>query len=284
MKGKIATIGIIIATLILAGVAVFTAIRLYQLRQQAVAPTAPESKPKAAATPKACTALTFTLQQPGLNCIAKRSWEDDSRNAPPIYYLVNEISAGSNLANDQIFLYSVSYKNTGTAVANAASITDILPSQIDFVDAGTGCTYASATRTVTCDLGNVAPAVVSQRAIRVKVSSSATTGLFTNSAVVSSGTSTSNCKIALNVQAGSPTGTPTTTPTGTPGATPTPTGTATVTATPTATPTATGTTIAQATPTSTAEAALPDAGISWPTIMGTGLGILLLIGAILLAI
>lgn len=61
MKNKITTIGIIIATLILAGVAVFTAVRLYQLRQQAVAPTAPTSKPKAQEVPIACTLLTFTL-------------------------------------------------------------------------------------------------------------------------------------------------------------------------------------------------------------------------------
>jgi len=60
-KGKIATVGIIIATLILAGVAVFTAVRLYQLRQEAVAPTAPTSKPKAQEVPKACTSLAFVL-------------------------------------------------------------------------------------------------------------------------------------------------------------------------------------------------------------------------------
>lgn len=61
MKNKIATIGIIIATLILAGVAVFTAVRLYQLRKEAVAPTAPTSKPKAQEVPVACTSLAFTL-------------------------------------------------------------------------------------------------------------------------------------------------------------------------------------------------------------------------------
>jgi len=61
MKNKIATIGIIIATVILAGVAVFTAVRLYQLRQEAVAPTAPTSKPKAQEVPLACQSLAFTL-------------------------------------------------------------------------------------------------------------------------------------------------------------------------------------------------------------------------------
>ena len=59
-KNKVVTVLILLATLVLAGVAIFTAYRLYQLRQQAVAPTAPESKPEAAA-PQACTALTFTI-------------------------------------------------------------------------------------------------------------------------------------------------------------------------------------------------------------------------------
>ncbi len=60
IRKNLATILILGATLILAGIAVFTAIRLYQLRQQPVAPTAPTSKPEAAA-PVACQALTFTL-------------------------------------------------------------------------------------------------------------------------------------------------------------------------------------------------------------------------------
>lgn len=61
-RKRIVTILIVIATIILAGVAIFTAIRLYQLRQQAVAPTAPESTPAAAAPQtQACTQLAFTI-------------------------------------------------------------------------------------------------------------------------------------------------------------------------------------------------------------------------------
>lgn len=154
-KNKIVTVLILIATLVLAGVAIFTAIRLYQLRQQAVAPTAPESKPKAA-VPEACTALTFTLTTP-----------------------------------------------TGTQ-----------------------------------------------------------------------------------------TPTPTPTPTGTKTPTPTPTGTSTPTATATsspvaqASPTATSTAgpLAQASPGATAQPSLPEAGTSWPTIVGIGIGVLLLIGSLLLAL
>ncbi len=46
-KNKIITFLVIGATLILAGIAVFTAIRLYNLRNQPVAPNVPESKPEA---------------------------------------------------------------------------------------------------------------------------------------------------------------------------------------------------------------------------------------------
>ena len=47
LKGKVVTIAVVIATFVLAGIAIFTALRLYKLRQQAVAPTSPESKPSA---------------------------------------------------------------------------------------------------------------------------------------------------------------------------------------------------------------------------------------------
>ena len=61
-KKKIITIVIVLATILLAGVAVFTAIRLYQLRQESVAPTAPTSKPAAATEDiEKCVATTFTI-------------------------------------------------------------------------------------------------------------------------------------------------------------------------------------------------------------------------------
>lgn len=82
MKNKITTIGIIIATLVLAGIAIFTAYRLYQLRQQAVAPTAPESKP-AAGAPSSCSGLAFNLSIPPtiipLSCNTPCNLSDDPR-------------------------------------------------------------------------------------------------------------------------------------------------------------------------------------------------------------
>ncbi len=61
-KKKIVTVLIVIATVILAGVAVFTAIRLYQLREEAVAPTAPTSEP-AAVEPEDTGGESFSVSE-----------------------------------------------------------------------------------------------------------------------------------------------------------------------------------------------------------------------------
>ena len=64
LKNKVVTALIVIGTVILAGVAIFTALRLYQLRTRPVAPTAPESTPAASEQPQACSELAFTLTLP----------------------------------------------------------------------------------------------------------------------------------------------------------------------------------------------------------------------------
>jgi hypothetical protein len=63
-KGKAGTAIILVFTVILAGIAIFTAVRLYQLRQQPVAPNVPSSIPKAqevTTTPNPNCVLSFTL-------------------------------------------------------------------------------------------------------------------------------------------------------------------------------------------------------------------------------
>jgi len=112
--------------------------------------------------------------------------------------------------------------------------------------------------------------------------------------------SVSNCgPISFTISVTTPTETPTGSPSAAPTVTPTPTGEATATPTdiPTETPTATpaGTSGPTATATATAvvtsvatpaptEAALPVSGTSWPTLLGTGIGIFVIFGAILLAL
>lgn len=62
-KGKIATGLVVVSTLILAGVAIYTALRLYQLRSQPVAPNAPTRPSAHQATTKQCEALVFNLTE-----------------------------------------------------------------------------------------------------------------------------------------------------------------------------------------------------------------------------
>lgn len=65
IKKNWSTILIAVATIILAAVAVFTALRLYQLRQESVSPTTPESEPAAQTT---CTS-TQCLDQASNTCL-----------------------------------------------------------------------------------------------------------------------------------------------------------------------------------------------------------------------
>src|SRR3990170_5796224 len=75
IKGKFATTLIVIATVILAGVAIFTALRLYQLRKESVSPTSPESQPLA----WDCSNYVFNLDANGLVSVVNNS----SNNEPP---------------------------------------------------------------------------------------------------------------------------------------------------------------------------------------------------------
>ena len=64
-KGGLGTILVVLATIVLAGVAIYTAIRLYQLRSQPVAPNVPSSQPQAAANVGSCSALAFNVVATG---------------------------------------------------------------------------------------------------------------------------------------------------------------------------------------------------------------------------
>lgn len=68
LKNKVVTVLIVIATVILAGVAIFTAYRLYQSGTEPVAPTAPDLVPAAGGqptpTPQACQELAFAIATP----------------------------------------------------------------------------------------------------------------------------------------------------------------------------------------------------------------------------
>lgn len=215
MKNKFVNIGVIIATVVLAGIAIFTAIRLYQLRSQPVAPNVPSSEPAAAGA--ACT-LTFTITLP---------------TATPTK--------------------SPSPTPTPTKSPSPTPTKSPSPSPTANPQCNTACTSNSQ-----CPSQYIC--------------------------YIPTGSTSGNCRNAqclTKTDCQCPTASPSPTPTKTATPTATATSTSTASATPTTTPTATSTLIAQG-PTASPEASLPDAGTSWPTIIGTVFGILVIMGSLIL--
>jgi hypothetical protein len=84
IKKNTVTILIVGATIVLAGVAIFTAIRLYQLRQRAVSPTTPE-EPSAANQTTPCEDLTFTIIAQEYTCDSPCETDEQCQTADSNY-------------------------------------------------------------------------------------------------------------------------------------------------------------------------------------------------------
>jgi uncharacterized repeat protein (TIGR01451 family) len=55
------------------------------------------------------------------------------------------------------YSYDLTASNTGVVSAENVTITDVVPSNVDFVSASAPCSYNTGTRTVTCNVGTLAP-------------------------------------------------------------------------------------------------------------------------------
>jgi hypothetical protein len=297
LKGKFGTVMVLFFTLILAGVAIFTALRLYQLRQQPVAPNVPSSNPFAAEvtpspTPGACT-LSFTISSaspsptatPGAQTVSVKC--STPGNNATITWTPVVGAKGYNLRVDYLDNNATSCQDGWYCSNPPDYMLDNLTSTSTTVVVTAGKKYETWVHYV--DQNN---------------------HISNPSAHVS---------FVCNAS-GTPTATPTVTPTVTPTATPTPTGTpnscggtcgsnincgngfycnttlglcrnpacpaqtdcncpGTSTPTPTASPKGT----LAPTPTPTAPA-LPSSGTDWPTIVGAGVGIFVILGSLLLAL
>lgn len=330
IKKHILTVIILGATFILAGVGIFTAIRLYQLRNQPVAPNVPASKPAAQdivpdGPDPQCT-LTFNLGAPpptetpvaNFRCVNKTAYYPDANGN---FSETRPIANDSTIAEGAVFYYKIAYSNDGTTPISSFTITDTLSDKLDYISTlqPSQCVFTLSQRQFKCIFSNAAinPGDAGSVILKVKTKTNISGDISNNAIINYGGFVPSNCIINLTVL------TSTATPTST--ASPTATGTASPTATATSAPTSTPATcnnsctnnsgcasglicsdgacrnvnctsetdctcaVAQG-PTSTPKAPgatttpeLPDAGISIPTILGSIAGVLLLIGAIVLA-
>lgn len=140
---------------------------------------------------------------PYLACSAKTMYKNDSRNTAGKYYLTTKISNGGSVYPGDILVFSVPYKNSTSTTITSATVTDTLDSRFTFMDADSGCSYASGK--VTCKIGQVVAGGTSQKSYRVKVKTTAATGKLTNTANIaaisskSTSASLSQCHANLTI-------------------------------------------------------------------------------------
>lgn len=299
MKNKYATIGIIITTVLLAGIAIFTALRLYQTRSQPVAPNAPSSKPKAAGA--ACGGIAGTLCPSGEECI----YSNGTTHAPsPDASGTCQLSGTKNACSLSFTVSTPSPTPSASPTATPTKSPSPTPSRSPspsptaspVPQCNTSCTTSSnCPSTMTCYISN-----------------GSTSGNCRKSAC----TSETDCVCATSTPSPTPTATATVTPSPSPTTSPVaqcnssctsnsncpssmicyiPSGSTAGTcrnsqclsetdcacAVTTIAPTTAPTYLAEA---PTEAPSLPDAGTTWPTILGTGFGILVIIGSLLLAL
>jgi hypothetical protein len=296
-KGKITTAIVILATFILAGVAIFTAIRLYQLRQQPVAPNVPSSIPRAQEV-STCS-LTFTLaERETAVCSSKKAYVA-ANNTSTItdkkqdFALGSEISSGGNVSPGQEIIYVIGISEGSSGLSYTT--TDTLDSKLEYINyqSTDECSFNSTTQALSCNATDSGRLSV-QVKIKAKVKATAT-GSLANVANVTFGSEAPvSCNISLNVSTQTSSPTP-----GTPG--------------PSATPNACGGTcgsnfncgstlvcyngfcrnpsctsvancVCGTSAPATTPPSLPESGTDWPTILGAGVGILVILGSLLLAL
>lgn len=133
-----------------------------------------------------------------LQCVAKRMYEDDVRNRTGFYYLEREITDANTLTDGQTILYNVTTKNSGGNGAPDTTITDVLSSNLTYVDGDSGCTYDSTTRTVTCIIGTLSPSSEAQRSFRAKVSVTGSASVANTAEVTSTNGQRDSCSVKID--------------------------------------------------------------------------------------
>lgn len=278
IKEKGTTILVITATVILAGVAIFTALQLYQTRQEAIAPTAPED----ASAHRSDGAVGDAIHNISANGLLTVSHINNTDETIQIMTSTYEVAPGCAWAEDPSCQVSVwNWETTlepGQQEVNTRQLT--CATQVDTYNGSEipgnqfpGTSYHDQDRIIKHTEWNYSNRCGTQ------ITPTPEQGNCSLSFSINRSTPT-----PTNTSTPTPTGTTTPTATPTDGPTSTPTPTDRPTSTPTNKPTSTPTTkISTSTPTPTTEK-LPDAGVSAPTIIATTTGGILLLVSLLLAL
>ena len=257
IKSKLVTSLIVVATVILAGVAIFTAVRLYQLRNESISLTGPEES-------KAwdCSQYTFDVNSSGQVTATNNS----SRNEPPQQARV--------YINEQL-----------VTTLDVPALTQGQNSTLGQVSVPRGTFNWRVAGTVDCvsaGSSGEAPKACTSLAFNFTEPSSTPTATATPTASATPTGSPTNTPTGTITITPSTTITPTEPPGDEPSSTPTSGNTSTPTNTSTLTPT-TGGDVSAVSP-SPDGSILPDAGVPTPTIIAGLFGIALILFALILAL
>ncbi len=291
MKNKYTTIGIIITTLILAGVAIFTAIKLYQSRDVAVAPNVPSSQPAAAGEscnprlrdlcpdpnevctqtgtdntvglcmPRACS-LVFTIALPTATPTITPT-ATPTRTATPT-------ATPTRTATPTATATATAVPQCNTACTNTTQCPTTMTCYIPTGQTAGNCRNNSCSTSTTCVCATATPTATasSTSTATATATSTATATATANPQCNNSCTTNANCPSGLMcyIASGASTGSCRNTQC--------------LTETDCTCPVATN----AATSTPTNQPSLPVVGTSWPTVLATGFGILVILGSLLLAL
>lgn len=110
--------------------------------------------------------------------ITKTAYKDEDGNTAGVYTLTKQIDT---ISDGQTFIYAITIKNDGKAVANNIVVTDPLTGQnqniLTEVDQESRCTFNTGNRTLTCAGLSLAPGVSTTLTFRVKVTGTTTNGM-----------------------------------------------------------------------------------------------------------
>lgn len=270
-KNKYTVYAVVGTTVVLAVIAIFTAIRLYQTRNQAVAPNVPSSKPAAAEPTLLGTPVSEINCSLSFNIATPTPTATATPTKTPTPSPVPQCNSGCSTNSDcpsSLFCYKQETATTGVCrnincrtYSNCVCPTVTPTTTATPTPTKTATPTATATSTATTTATPTATATVTPSPVPQCNSICSTNSDCTNSLVcyIPSGSTTGYCRNTQCTSQSSclcPTATPTTTATAT-------------------------SVIVYASPTD--QPTLPEAGTKLPTIVGTALGILVIIGSLLLA-
>lgn len=167
------------------------------------ASASPSSSPTASVSPSPSSIASVSpspspsVLTANLDCVAKEVYADDSRNRAGFYYLDNRIADASTLESGTTVTYNVVLRNSGGLAVPDTRISDVLSSNLTFVDSDSDCSYDSTSRTVSCTVGTVNAGAQTQRSFRARINVASTTSIANTAEVYSSNGQRDTCSIQL---------------------------------------------------------------------------------------